>query len=134
MEFEPSRRVSDEERILPLINIVFLLLIFFMLAGRLAVSDPFRIDPPRSTSEAAAQQRDMIVLVGAQGRLALDGEIMEQARIQSTVAKRVSGGDSLGVLVRADGQAEAIRVMEVMELLQEAGLENLKLLTLPEED
>ena len=133
MHFEPSRRVSDEERILPLINIVFLLLIFFMLAGRLAVSDPFRIDPPRSMIEAAAHQREMIVLVGAQGRLALDGEVMEPARIQSSVAKRVSGGVSPGVLVRADGQAEVISVMEVMELLQDAGVENLKLLTLPEE-
>ena len=134
MQFEPSGRVNDEERILPLINIVFLLLIFFMLAGRLAVSDAFRIEPPRSMGEAAAQQGEMIVLVGAQGRLALDGEVMEPARIQSTVAKRVSGGVSPGVLVRADGQAEAIRVMEVMDLLQEAGIENLNLLTLPEED
>ena len=37
-------RPGEDERILPLINVVFLLLIFFMLAGRLAVSDPFAAD------------------------------------------------------------------------------------------
>ena len=50
MRFEPPRPRNDEERILPLVNVVLLLLIFFMLAGRLAASDPFEIAPPRSAS------------------------------------------------------------------------------------
>ena len=37
------------------------------------------------------------------------------------------------MLVRADGQAEAIRVISVMEVLREFGITSLKLLTLPEE-
>jgi len=133
MRLETSRAKSDEERVLPLINVVFLLLIFIMLAGRLATSDPFRIDPPRSRSDAAAQQRELTVLIGAKGRLALDGQVMGRAEIRSAVARRASRDGSLRVLVRADGRAEAIRVIAVMELLREAGIENLSLLTLPEE-
>lgn len=132
MRLETSRPKSDEERVLPLINVVFLLLIFIMLAGRLAMSDPFRIDPPRSASDAAAQQRELTVLIGAKGRLALDGQVMDRAQIRSAVARRASRDGSLRVLVRADGRAEAIRVIAVMELLREAGVENLNLLTLPE--
>lgn len=132
MRFETSRAKSDEERVLPLINVVFLLLIFIMLAGRLATLDPFRIDPPRSASDAAAQQRELTVLIGAKGRLALDGQVMDRAQIRSAVARRASRDGSLRVLVRADGRAEAIRVIAVMELLREAGVENLNLLTLPE--
>ncbi|MCG8693196.1 MAG: biopolymer transporter ExbD, partial [Minwuiales bacterium] len=55
-----SRR-SDDDRILPLINVVFLLLIFFMLAGRLSAGDPFRVDPPASVSADPAEQRDLVV-------------------------------------------------------------------------
>ena len=133
MHFEPSCPKSDEERVLPLINVVFLLLIFIMLAGRLSNPDPFRIDPPRSLSGAAAQQREMTVLIGAKGQLALDGKIMEQAQIRAAVAKGVSRDDNLRVLVMADGQVDAIRVIAVMEFLQEAGIKSLKVLTLPEE-
>lgn len=133
MHFETSRPKRDDERLLPLINVVFLLLIFIMLAGRLATSDPFRIEPPRSRSDTAAQPRELTVLIGAGGRLALDGQVMGRAQIRSAVATRASRDGSLRVLVRADGHAEAIRVIAVMELLREAGIENLNLLTLPEE-
>ena len=133
MHFESSRSKNDEERVLPLINVVFLLLIFIMLGGRLADSDPFRIDPPRSRSDAAAPQREMTVLIGAKGRLALDGQMVERAKFRSEIARRVSRDGISRVLVRADGQAEAIRVISVMEVLREFGITSLKLLTLPEE-
>ena len=64
-----ARPPPSDARILPLINIVFLLLIFFMLAGRFAFHDPFRITPPRSGSERAAAGRDLLVPVAADGRL-----------------------------------------------------------------
>ena len=133
MRFESSRRRRDEERVLPLINIIFLLLIFFMLAGRLSTSDPFRIDPPRSISEADATAREMQVLIGAGGRVAVDGEVMEPAAVRAAVAGRLSDDSSVTVLIKADGHAEAIRVVAVMELLREAGVEHLKLLTLAED-
>ena len=43
----PKRPRSTEDNILPLINVVFLLLIFFMLAGVLTQSPPFSLTPPR---------------------------------------------------------------------------------------
>jgi biopolymer transport protein ExbD len=132
MRFEPPRPRNDEERILPLINVVFLLLIFFMLAGRLAVSDPFEIAPPRSASEAPAETQDLLVLVGDDGRLALDGEVMEQAKLKAAVAERLSDNEDARVRLKADGRAAATDVVAVMELLREAGVERLKLLTVPE--
>lgn len=132
MRFEPRRPKSDEERILPLINVVFLLLIFFMLAGRLAASDPFEVTPPRSTSEGSAEQQDMLVLVDSQGRLALDGEIMSEAVLKETVAGRLDGNGRASVRMKADGGADATGVVAVMETLREAGVTRLELLTVPE--
>ena len=133
IRFERSGSKRGEERVLPLVNIVFLLLIFFMLAGRLTASDPFRVEPPRSLSGADAAARDLIVLVGAQGRLALDGEVMEPLAIRSAVSGRVTDDAAVSVLVKADGQVEAVRVVAVIELLRETGIRHLKLLTVPEE-
>lgn len=131
MRFMPPRAKNDDERILPLINVVFLLLIFFMLAGRLAASDPFQIAPPTSASEGPSAARDLVVLVGADGRLALDGEIMDEAALQSALVTRLSGESGANLHLKADGRAEATRVVAVMELLREAGVEKLKLLTVP---
>lgn len=129
MRFAHSRRRNEDERILPLINVVFLLLIFFMLAGRFSASDPFEVEPPRSVSQGAATERDILVLVSADGRLALDGEIIESAALGAAVADRLSPDKTMRLWLKADGSAEATRVVEVMELLRAAGAEQLRLLT-----
>ena len=129
MRFARPRPRNDDERILPLINVVFLLLIFFMLAGRFSAADPFQIDPPRSASEGVATERDILVLVGADGRLALDGDIIEEAALGAAVADRLSSDKTMRLWLKADGSAEATRVVEVMELLRAAGAERLRLLT-----
>lgn len=114
---------------LPLINVVFLLLIFFMLAGRLASVDPFQTDPPRSASTGLTHEHEMVVYVGADGRLALDGTIMDETTFHGAIAR---SGTSRTVRLKADGRAGAVRVVAVMELLQTAGAEKVDLLTLPE--
>ncbi len=126
-----SRR-SDDDRILPLINVVFLLLIFFMLAGRLSAGDPFRVDPPASVSVHPAEQRDLVVLVGADGQLALDGEIVDEAALSARLKQRLGDGGENLVRVKADAAAEALAVVEVMEVLRDAGVERLRLLTVTE--
>ena len=50
---------------LPLINVVFLLLIFFLLAGRLAATDPFPVEAPHALSGERIGGHDMVVHVGA---------------------------------------------------------------------
>ena len=135
MNFERTQpKKDDEERILPLINVVFLLLIFFMLAGRLSAGDPFRVDPPASVSSASAEQRDLVVLVGADGQLALDGEVVDQSALKAAVADRASENEGVSPRLRlkADANAQAVQVVAVMELLREAGVERLNLLTVPE--
>lgn len=128
MRFDPPRPRSDEERILPLINIVFLLLIFFMVAGKLAASDPLEINPPQSALESEAGLRELLVLLDAEGRLALDGEVMDESALKAALQKRLSG-DQMRIRLKADGRAEATRVVALMELLQDAGAEKVKLLT-----
>jgi len=129
MRFEPPRPRNDEERILPLINVVFLLLIFFMLAGRIAASDPYPIEPPLSGSQAAPGRQDALVLLGADGRLALDGEPVGRDDLGAAIARRLEEGAR--VRLKADSRARGEDVVALMEHLREAGVERLKLLTVP---
>jgi len=128
----PRRPRNDDDRILPLINVVFLLMIFFMLAGRIAAIDPFQVEPPRSAAAGLLESNETVVLLGADGTLALDGQVMDEAAFAAAIAVRVKA-DSAGTFrFKADGKAEATRVVAVMETLRQAGVEKLRLLTLPE--
>lgn len=135
MHFERPKRQNDDERILPLINVVFLLLIFFIIAGQLAATDPFEVEPATSASEAPAEVPELVVLAGSDGRLALNGEVMDEAELKSALAAHL-GRDGIAaappVRLKADGRAEASRIIAVMEMLREAGAEKIRLLTVPE--
>lgn len=132
MRYPSPRPRNDDDRILPLINVVFLLMIFFMLAGRISALDPFQVEPPHSASAGGNDHQETIVLVGADGRLALDGTMMDEAAFAAAIAEWVEANPGGRVRLKADGRAEATRVVVVMETLRKAGVEKLRLMTLPE--
>lgn len=124
---------NDDDRILPLINVVFLLLIFFMVVGSLSASDPFPIEPLRSVNGEAGDPKDIVLLIGADGRLALDGEQIEPAGLSEAIARRLEAAPHPEVHMKADGGAEATAVVAVMETLRTAGIERVRLMTVPQE-
>lgn len=132
-----ARRVSsgigsEDDRILPLINVVFLLLIFFMVVGSLSASDPFQIEPPASVNGDPGDPRDVVLLIGADGRLALDGALLEGAGLGAAVAARMRTAPDKEIHVKADGAAAAPDVVGILETLREAGVERVRLMTVPD--
>lgn len=126
----PGRGANDDDRILPLINVVFLLLIFFMLAGHLAATDPFHIEPPVSASVTEPGEAGPVILVGTDGRIAFDGKTMDDAGLTAALAAPVEAGVT-HFRLKADGGAAAVRLVEVMELLRAAGVRKVHVLTVP---
>lgn len=117
--------------VLPLINIVFLLLIFFMLVGALEPADPFELTPPESASDEAAGARELLVFIAADGRLALDHELVDLEGLPEAAAERLEERPGAAVKIKADGQAESTRLIEVMEALHRAGVARVTLLASP---
>jgi len=131
MRFAPPRPRNDDERILPLINVVFLLLIFFMLTGTLSAIDPLQVDPPLSASEGTAKTRELVVVMAPDGRLAVDGTLIDSGTLPLAIIKRTKDGIAPIVWLKADGRTESLDVIGVMNELRDAGVTRLKLLTLP---
>ncbi len=123
------RRRDEDERVLPLVNIVFLLLIFFMVAGRLAATDPFTVEPARSAAEGEAPPEPPLILLAADGRLALDGTEMDETALIEAVAARIVAGGQTAAQLKADGGAEAAALVSLLSKLKAAGVETALLLT-----
>lgn len=96
----PPRRTRGES-IIPMINVVFLLLIFFLLTAQIAPSTPFPLSPPDSRSDIAAEARD-VLFISAEGELAWN-EARNQA-VWPAIATHAPGGP---VEIRADGATPA---------------------------
>lgn len=108
-----------EAPVIPMINVVFLLLIFFMMTAVLAPPDPVETIPPVSSSEDEGVQ-GATLYIAADGRLAR-GDLRGEA-----VFGGLSGAGS--VVVKADAGASASRLAEVLARLRGAGVEDVTLL------
>ena len=126
MRSKPERELVN---ITPLIDVVFILLVFFMLAGAIEPKDPFSIAPVASTAEARGDVQDFVVLVDKDGRVALDDH--ELPREELAAAIRDAMGRKPGALIqlKPDAEADAVTVIEVMEAIRDAGARYLVLLT-----
>lgn len=135
MRFAPrQRRRSSEDSLLPLINIVFLLLIFFMVAGRLASSDPFEVETPESISEGLPQPEIPNLLLGRDGSLALNGEVVARDELGQRLAPLLDGEGPAKLRLRADARTDTPEVVALMEELRGHGIERLQLITQPQRD
>jgi len=125
---ERSRRLDDA--ILPLTNVVFLLLIFFMLAGQLATPSAFAVQPPQSISQAPAGDHGLQIEIGSDGRLALGGTPIDQDTLVADVERQLKARPGAVVILRADGAISSNRVVALMRRLHAAGAQQLRLVTI----
>ncbi len=128
----PPRRGENDDRVLPLINVVFLLLVFFMLAGRLSSSDPIVVEPPESASEGPVADEPIIVYLAADGRMALGDGPVARDRLAAGLREQIHAAPDARVQVKADARVEAMRVVEIMGLLRDTGVKKVSLLTVRE--
>ncbi len=130
MQLKIREQEEEPDRILPLINVVFLLLIFFIMTGALHAVDYFNVNPPSSTSEFQTSLDDTVILVGADGRVAIDNIEVDVVDLQLAVSDKLAKNSGAVFRIKADGRVDAARVVEVMELIEAVGVRRVMLLTL----
>ncbi|WP_228461349.1 biopolymer transporter ExbD [Paracoccus liaowanqingii] len=96
----PPRKPRGES-IIPMINVVFLLLIFFLLTAQITQPTPFPLTPPDSRSDTAAGAPD-VLYVSAQGELAWNA-----ARGEAVWAALAAQAGTDPVEIRADAALPA---------------------------
>jgi len=109
----------DETGIIPLINIVFLLLVFFLLAGRISATEPVPVDPPDTSEAPDDPSEPSVLIIDAAGAVYLNGALLATPLSTNDIAAAV--GDGLAI-VRADRAADAARVLDVAASLRAAGI------------
>lgn len=115
-----------QEPMLPLINIVFLLLIFFMIAGSLQKLGPFDVEPPASQTADARPEDTIVIWFGTNGEIGIDDLTGGLDRLSSMLPADYIGRP---VEIRADRETEGAKVVTLLGRLQELGVEKVQLMT-----
>ncbi len=123
-----KRRAIDGT--IPLINVVFLLLMFFLFAGTIASDPAHKIEPPTTPAEDPADRPDLdILVIDATGAITLRGEMVDLATAARRLIAPGKDGRSAPIRVVADRRLPADRLTDAIAALTAAGAHNIMLIT-----
>lgn len=130
---ETKPQNHSDTQMIPLINVVFLMLAFFMIAGQIQKSDNVQLDTPISLSDTERERVNTTVSIDMEERIFVNGvattpnELVEKIH---SIRPNEAGISSQSILVRADARLPAQKTREILKILREAGLEKVALATL----
>ena len=125
----PIEESQTEFSVVPLVNVVFLLLVFFMLVGEISAPEPLDVQPPRSISDREDMGDSVKILLTRDGQIAVEHVVVPVSRLSERVARILAERPSAAFQLKADARVEATRMIQTMESLRAAGVERLTLLT-----
>ena len=131
MKFLAAEEDNDEINLTPLIDVVFLLLIFFMLTTTFKQETTLSIDLPEVSSLAQEDRLISIeVLIDKEGRYAVNNQVLQNhsatALRENLKALRSENGN-LNVVIRADAQSSHQSLMWLLDAAAAVGLLNISI-------
>lgn len=120
--------------LVPLIDIVFLLLIFFMLTATFTIQSGIKVKLPKVATSGEEMEKRLTIYLTADNVLYLNKERVELNDLRAKL-KSLAGGERRNVLIiKADENARHGTVVGIMDMATDAGIDKLMIAAKKEED
>ncbi len=130
MRIEPLKRGRRALRLAPLVDVVFLLLVFFMLVARLERHQAIVVEPPAEAG-AGSLRGSVLVRLGADGGVDLNGRPLPLEALPRALAPLLRREPEPAVLVQPSPTAALQSLVRVIDVLTGAGAERVTLVAPP---
>ena len=129
MAFDRPKTRPIELGVTPLIDIVFLLLIFFMLTSHFLVDEGLEVRLPQSKTAEIHEQKGITIFLSKDGGVFLESEAVLMSDLETLLTEIFSGGTDRPVTLKADREVALERVVTVMDAARIAGAKSVVLAT-----
>jgi len=130
LTFATKNRIKPEISMAPLIDMVFLLLLFFAVTGSFVMLQGLNIDlSTTETASAIGPSKNLVVSVDSSGRLFLNQAQIDLEQLRIQLAQLLEQGSQQVVLIQAESSSTAQSLVSVMEVVNASGVTNVLLQT-----
>ena len=129
-----SQAVAEEEEIniTPMLDVVFILLIFFIVTANFIKEPGLEVDRPDSETAEPTENAAILIAVGNAGEIYMDGRRIDKRQVKANVVRLLAENPQGSVVIQADEKATADTIMAVMDGAREAGVYNISLASEPQ--
>lgn len=129
MEFERRRQGMKDINMIALINIIFVLLLFFLVTGTVEKFDIIPIDAPIAKSGRMLEEGPTVILLGRYDEIIVNDEMVAREDLPQVLKERFKSQPNPIITLKPDSALEASKMIAVMDVIKAAGGKNLSLMT-----
>ncbi len=133
MKFSNTENDRRNLNLTPLIDVVFLLLIFFMVSTTFEKQSKLKIELPQATPDAqVTTQKDLTISISQNGSFYVNNNELPNAQRQSLInalTKIVDSQRNIPVIIKADANVAHKHVVMAMDVLSSMGFESISIAT-----
>ena len=135
MKFRRKPRENVEINLASLIDVVFILLLFFVVTTTFTRETQLKVDLPEAASGTPPEQTELKqveVLIGADGAYSVNGNALLESNLSNLMValqKESDGDNSLPLILSADGKTPHQAVITAMDAAGKLGFSHLRITT-----
>lgn len=129
MDFNRSKKQARQISLVPLINVVFLLLIFFLVAGTVEKVDVIDVQLPEAQSGEVIEEGPIEILLGRYDEVIVNDQLIELAEVSAWLEPKLERNPDRVITIKADARLKAIRMIDLLDRLKQAGAKQISLTT-----
>lgn len=117
--------------ITPLVDVVFLLLLFFALTLHFSPEEAISVELPTSSSAKQQSETEIILTVTPEGVIRLNGKDVPSQSLETELAslRKIDEKQAVQVQVRADQEVEVGKLVAIIDAIRNAGFQYFDLMT-----
>lgn len=131
MKFRDFRRVKAQPGLTAMIDIIFLLLIFFVLSSTFVLQPAIKIELPKTLTSQLPVRKEVVVIIARDKRVFINNKLTKYSDIFDRFQKESKIQPNGTVVIRADRDVAHGFVVKVMDIVKQAGFPNLAIATEP---
>ncbi len=129
LEFEKRKKADTHLDIAPLIDIVFLLLIFFVLSSHFVSNKGFDIKLPKAVHVQTQKNEKVTIFINKGGDIFLNDKKVQAEGLMGAIKAELSKVKSKTVVIKADEAINLGLAVKVMDIAKEANADGLVIST-----
>ena len=122
---------TEEPNITPMLDVVFILLIFFIVTANFIKEPGLEVNRPDSDTSEIQENAAILIAVGGNDEIYMDGRRIDVRQVKANVLKLLADNPQGTVVIQADETASADAIIQVMDGARDAGVFDISLAAEP---
>ena len=121
---------DDDINMTPMLNIVFILLIFFIVTASFVKESGIDIQRPSAVTTESKEQASIVVAINEAGEIWIDKRAIDVRSVRANIERLRAENPQGSVVIQADENSKNGLLVQVMDAARQAGVENVSIATM----